>query len=209
MTKTITAEMIHEEFNTACDDLLELINKQDNKAALDRVDRLRKLGFVGAAEVAQASDLERSRLIMEVIQKYAVTHPTNKVISGEEVARINKKYGLFLRDASGYQGTIPEKNLREIEVFKPTGFKRVDISTIWSFSILGHGEAKIEAVPEPEVKFMICCPAKDVKLKHNEKIKKGKIVVQDPIVLSEVEHNCYLIVTAWGPEAKEVNEKLN
>lgn len=74
-------------------------------------------------------------------------------------------------------------------------------------SIRAAAERK-PVIPQPS--FKICAPERDFNTRGWE-VRDGHILVWDPVVLQPVK-NGYLIVTAWGPEAKDelvVNQKMN
>lgn len=229
--ETVTAEMIHEEFYHACDSVIAEAESETTRATIQKADRLRKLGFTSMPAVDDSEGLGRLAQVAKVISKYAVSHPNNKVITGSEAHRICTKYNLAFRPASDYKGEIPEKNLTEIENFRaPDSLQGIyytyqsssgshdcflrneslDYELGFFFSAY-DGSKYQEKSGAAQTALQICAPVKDIKLRPYEKIdeKTGQIVPKDPIVLFPVENNCYLIVTAWGEEAKEVNEKLN
>lgn len=127
-------EKIHNEFDTAPDRLLEeakaLIEKENNvqidKRIFDRGETLNKLGFVKVAD-AVTSDAEKKRIAQldaikkakreeaEIILYYKASYPFLKFLTIDELNRICKKYGLIYTYVSKYIGTVPDKNLKEIE----------------------------------------------------------------------------------------------
>ena len=81
-----------------------------------------KLGFVNTPDaVAHSHSNQKKNQAEELAKKirhYQTFYPNNKFITESGVSAICHKYGLLFGDASNYIGTIPEKNLAEIEQFK-------------------------------------------------------------------------------------------
>jgi hypothetical protein len=117
---------IHEKFNTASDVLLAEAKKILATAVVideDKVDRLNALGFSRSNDVVKGHDdklqKEEARANAELISKYRFKYPTSKFITENQVKEICKKYGLLLGTVDKFTGFVPEKNLKEIEAFKP------------------------------------------------------------------------------------------
>jgi hypothetical protein len=120
---------IHDAIDREADTLLhrpkELIFP--SKAELEKkVERLQKLGFTGSSEVKQLENFdrdiqiqkgvyERDMRIYELARKYRSKYPFLKFITETKLNSICEKYGLAVKDVNKYVGSIPEKNLSEIE----------------------------------------------------------------------------------------------
>lgn len=127
-------EEIHESFNTEVDRLLAeaKISKSldsDKQELVDKCKRLRSLGFSQTKEVIEA-ELEIQRLrdlkiinenkekLIKAINYFKQKYPLYKFITEESVIKICSKYGLVYGEISRYKGTVPDKNLKDIENFK-------------------------------------------------------------------------------------------
>lgn len=229
-------EEIHRAFNTEGDRLLceakQILAKDvDDKITLSN--RMASLGFKqakGAVEGAKLREERRkSQELARLIQHYSTLYPQNRFINEEGVTRICDKYNLICGEVEKYIGSIPEKNLREIENFK---VKDEDVQWVTtSYSVWGSNKHKISheiakmrfehreqntdyrltSVVDKEG-FQICAPMHDFDTKDME-IKNRRLaqVVPDPVVLQPV-NGGYLIVSAWGPEAKDsevISERKN
>ena len=131
-TKEIIEE-IHETFYTEVDRLLAgakimKSTETDKKDILDKAERLKKLGFGNTQEVSEANK-ESDRLseikninyqrkkLSEAIEYFSTKYPMYKFITEESVRKICKKYGLIFGSVEYYKGTVPDKNLENIEKF--------------------------------------------------------------------------------------------
>jgi hypothetical protein len=231
-TKRVTVEEVHREFLTASEKLVSEANQLLANCSVEKSNRLSKMGFSRTGEVVASAEAVRMERLVKVIQKYAISHPNNKVITDDQIKTICNKYGLIMGSVDRFKGFVPEKNLRDMESFKvPTekeypvpdepqqpfipgksslsdlirGF-RIPSSLIYSDFI------RSEFSPAKD-SFSICAPQKDMHINSWERVEDNKIVhVPDPVVLYPIENNCYLIVTAWGDEASDpivVNQKMN
>ncbi len=125
---------IHETFFTEVNRLLEFAGIRtcdvtDKQPLLDKAARLQKLGFHGTQEVRQA-DAEKSRIrdiqyennsreqLKQAILYFSRKYPLYKFISESSVKNICEKYNLVYGPAIRYIGTVPEKNVAEMEQFK-------------------------------------------------------------------------------------------
>lgn len=131
---TVTVEEIHETFYTEVDRLLEYAKvsspiEKPNQALSDKVNRLRKLGFEQAGEIKKMSE-ESVRIqnkqrekgmkaeLIQVITYFSMKYPQYKFITEESVKKICEKYNLVYGETKRYRGTVPDKNLEQIENFK-------------------------------------------------------------------------------------------
>lgn len=219
----VSVEEIHKEFLTACDQIMEEVNTTLAKTTIDKSKRLMDFGFQLSTDIANSQGLIRKGQIADIIKKYQISHPTNKVITSESVQAICEKYSLVHAEVHRFKGFVPEKNLRELERFPYPDEYFVMRYSEWGtlLEISTHKDQK-EAqqaaetshgfVSTPKLQLTICAPQKDMHLYHGEKFVEGKIVSPDPVVLFPIENSCYLIVTAWGEESSDplvVNEKMN
>lgn len=114
-------EEIHRLFHTAADRTREratfTLNEKHQKA-----ERLKALGFKNIPLIKESDDevwkLTRANEIMEYINQYAIDYPAYKFITIEDIDEICNKYGLIFASVSFFNRDVPEKNLREIELFK-------------------------------------------------------------------------------------------
>lgn len=247
-TKALIEE-IHNSFYTEVDRLLadskvKLSLKSEKQALLDKVERLKKLGFTATKEAQEAEpEIERiirnliknnvNDAIAKAIQYFQQKYPQYKFITEDSVKLLCDKYNLVYGSIDKYIGSVPDKNIEQME-----NFKIHPEDEAWRKGPLwGSGAGGYISAPEPEeqssrtrllvydaanVTFKatleICAPLSDFDQKKME--LKGrqlvdKIEVPDPVVLQPVMYNGvkhYLIVTAWGDEATDeavVNEKMN
>jgi hypothetical protein len=124
-------QMVHNEFMTAADVLLEEareIIKNTNLVNEDKVNRLKSLGFTASKEVEDTKEAialrEMSKETARLIEYYKMNYPLNKFITEDQVQKICEKYNLVYGAITRYTGFIPDKNLKEIESWK--GLKDVD-----------------------------------------------------------------------------------
>lgn len=127
-------EEIHESFYTEVDRLLESANignslETNKQALIDKREKLVKLGFTSTKEVVEADkEIERlnalradnaaKKTIIEAINYFSFKYPNYKFITEESVKKICEKYGLIYGAISKYIGTVPSKNITQMEQFK-------------------------------------------------------------------------------------------
>lgn len=132
-SKSIIQE-IHETFYSEVDLLLETAKKfnsleTDKQSLIDKRNRLVAQGFINSIECKEAEieikrlkELERENTekqkLIEAINYFSVKYPLYKFITKESVKKICAKYNLVYSTVDNYIGTVPEKNLKEIENFK-------------------------------------------------------------------------------------------
>lgn len=242
-------EEIHESFFTEVDNLLAdaKIAKSldtDKKDLIEKCNRLKSLGFVNTREVKEATD-ELNRLqrlekeneakqsLIAAINYFSFKYPNYKFITEDSVKRICQKYGLVYGEISRYLGTVPDKNLVQMEQFKIDeddelylftstierfGGRRTMMRSSWETREMynKYNETRVEQYNYPSEIREICqlapleiaAPLKDFNMKGLEvnDFKISKIEIPDPVVLKPVIFNrqkFYLIVTAWGIEASD------
>lgn len=127
-------EEIHHAFYNEVNILLESAKveksiettKQD---LLDKCERLKKLGFTNTKEVHEAQGEinrinntrlanEKNKTLVAAINYFSFKYPNYKFITEDSVRRICEKYGLVYGEINRYKGTVPDKNLKQIEDFK-------------------------------------------------------------------------------------------
>lgn len=247
-------EEIHETFFTEADRLLAQAKishslETDKQPLIDKRDRLIKLGFTNTKECKEAAT-EIKRLnalktenkskegLVRAIDYFSFKYPNYKFITEESVKTICAKYNLVYGAITDYLGTVPTKNIEEMEKFKISpedscymrekwfngrqSEKRhyIDMSeyqrevTNLKNSKYGHYQIT-ENVKECPLE--IAAPIKDFNMEDKE-VKDHKIFkleIPDPVVLKPVyfeRQKYYLIVTAWGLEASDelvINQKMN
>lgn len=247
-TKTeLIIEQIHEDFYSEVDKLLKYAKiKNDesysNPTLVDKANRLRSLGFSSTKESkesfkdeARVEELKRENArkegLREAILYFSNKYPMYKFITEDSVKKICKKYGLVYGDVSKYIGSVPEKNLREIENFKIEDKDICARSFEEYFSLNGsdiiserlvpykgknesiidtrHNSSSIISYIKHEIlPLEIAAPLKDFKMEDSEikDFKVSKIEIPDPVVLQPIHFKGskhYLIVTAWGLEAED------
>lgn len=245
----VLVEEIHETFFTEVDKLLEdakVFNSldTDKQALLDKCERLTKLGFSKSKEVQEATveinrlnnlkiENEEKKKLIDAINYFSQKYPLYKFITEESVKKICEKYGLIYGEISNYIGTIPDKNLKEIEDFKIS--EDDEAYTVDSIFMTELGSINEEPVfmtfkntqsindtkyyrySIEKSKLVIAAPISDfdtkkMKIENHQLIK---VPVQDPIVLKPVIYNekkYFLIMSAWGEEASDenvVNQNFN
>lgn len=127
-------EEIHESFYTEVDRLLEgtkVMKSTETKyeALIKKSEELKALGFTNTKECIEANkeiarlneikeynknNEELNKAILYFQQKY----PLNKFITEDSVKKICEKYNLIYSTIDRYIGTVPDKNLKEIQNFK-------------------------------------------------------------------------------------------
>ena len=239
---------IHEDFFSEVDKLLAEAKisrslettKQD---LIDKSARLKKLGFVSTKEVNEAQEEitrikrleEENKLkvdLISAIDYFSFKYPQYKFITEESVQKICQKYGLIYSEVSKYKGTVPEKNLKQMEDFK---IDQQDQCCLETHTYYHHGVSEKRPLSYSDYKeklrekdseygrefkrydrydYTICTleiagPVGDFNTNGMEvkdyKLQE-KIQIPDPVVLQPVFHRkkkYYLIVTAWGLEASD------
>lgn len=127
-------EEIHETFYTEVDRLLAsaLVANSldtDKDELIEKCNRLKALGFSNTQEVKEAEkeiarldnlkrDNEAKKTLIEAINYFSFKYPNYKFITEESVKKICAKYSLVYGEISRYTGTVPNKNLAQMEEFK-------------------------------------------------------------------------------------------
>lgn len=248
-------EEIHNSFYTEVDKLLaeSKISKSldtDKQDLIDKCTRLKNLGFTNTKEVKEA-ELEIKRIealkienenktsLIQAINYFSFKYPHYKFITEDSVKKICEKYNLIYGTIDRYIGTVPSKNLKQMEDFY---IKDVDKAAISYSEIFGMGriiDIKYHSVSDMNkvgntnqrynhgfggsidhneiCPLEIAAPLSDFNMEKYEvkNFKLSKIEIPDPVVLQPVVYNnqkYYLIVTAWGLESEDelvVNQNNN
>lgn len=236
-------EEIHESFYTEVDRLLasaKIANSLDtNKQGLiEKCARLKTLGFTNTQEVKEAEveitrldnlklDNEKKKTLIEAINYFSFKYPNYKFITEDSVKKICAKYNLVYGAIDRYIGTVPDKNLRQMENFKVLeddecfaygresfwgGEREISIKyqTVEEYKINMGNDMYMYSNYSQKINMKcpleIAAPLKDFNMEGLEvkDFKLSKIEIPDPVVLKPVifhGQKHYLIVTAWGIEA--------
>jgi len=124
-TDSEIVEEIHESFYTASEEILKEANQiLNHDYVMEKAERLKSIGFGKSSEVSNSPEKIKLALLVE---EYKLKYPLYKFITTEQVDQICEKYGLVLGMTSWYIGTMPEKNLKDVERFTGT----YKISDLW------------------------------------------------------------------------------
>lgn len=236
-------EEIHTSFYTEVDNLLleaKNINSlnSDKQELIDKCKRLKSLGFKNSKEVIEGEkEISRLKLLDEenknkkdlfnAIEYFSMKYPMYKFITEDSVKKICEKYNLIYGEIENYIGTVPTKNLEQIENFKIKNEDKCFIKLVESswrsvkeiisytkMQMLINQRVNKWGVYDNSLSFEapleIVAPLKDFNIENMEikDYKISKIEIPDPVVLKPVLFNnkkYYLIVTAWGIEAADEN----
>ncbi len=212
--ETVTAEMIKRDFDRASDVIVETLkhtSHDEHSRMRKKAARLKSLGFSKTSEVREYNIMEDALKSIREFSPY-------RFITEEAVESICKKYGLLFGSSSRYLGEIPEKNLIEIEKFesyqeqKDKKYPKPRDHRSWHEEI--HNVPRGVWAPRFETdgfltrlrevmapKYHIAAPVNMMEHTADE-LKEGYKIVDDPIVFKSVPGG-YLIITAWGSEAKD------
>lgn len=211
------------------------ILQNDNEDILLKVS---DLGFIQAKNIKGKADaiINRRKAQQHLIylSEYERVYPFNRFITKDAVEAICKKYNLYVCDAEKFIGEIPVKNQMDIAKFQvyeedvPTallpgwrnGLGGFISSGAWTLS-WGEDEPTIKVPELVEHKaglgnqragcsLEVIAPLKEINTKGMQ-IRDRRVMTKDPIVLQPVKGG-YLIITAWGAEANDVevqNPKMN
>lgn len=130
--KTIPVEVIHAEFDSAqdrildeCDKILTELNIPTETKIVKKAKMLEELGFINSETINQANSFLRNREEIkqkiditskqaETIKYFKVNYPNEKFITTHELERICNKYELIHAPVTNYIKDIPEKNVIEM-----------------------------------------------------------------------------------------------
>jgi hypothetical protein len=222
---------IHNSYDSSVDKLLAeakeiLANCQTEDVV--KGERLSKLGFVNSIKAKQSEEVLRKKAEAEnqakLIDYYKFNYPNQKFITREQVAEINKKYGLVCVTADCYKMDIPEKNLSEIEAFSLKEGDEVynvyisnwKFTQTYNFQPKGTWSGRDVDISVTEEPFYISCPPSEAIIKNGYSVREDGFIlkdkeIKDPIVMKPV-NGGFLIVSKWGLEASDeivINERMN
>jgi hypothetical protein len=114
---------IHSAFDHEADALIAMSEGGAQMLALEeKAARLKKLGFVNCDEIHQVERkmerIKEEQPFYEIAQKYREKYPDLKFITYYQAEDLCKRYNLIIRNASDYIGSVPDKNLHEIEYWR-------------------------------------------------------------------------------------------
>lgn len=103
--------------------------KTQKQDVIDKAERLKKIGFQGTKEIKEAQeeierlenkqkDNSQKQEIIEAINYFSVKYPHYKFITEASVKRICENHGLIYGTIDLYTGTVPDKNLKQLEEFQ-------------------------------------------------------------------------------------------
>lgn len=218
---------IHNEFNSAGDNLVQQANDILDEAALKGIEKSKRLtacGFKQSSEVIVAENIINTKEAAELVRYYHNKYPFYKFINKEQASLICSKYGLVMGFTSAYKGFVPETKLSMIENFKVD--ENDVLKETWSIGVAdrwrgeelndeGQSANSYTSLYRKEQRlaaFRICAPLKDMDIKATQRVIGNEIKdIPDPVVLQPVKGG-YLIVCAWGDESSDeivVNETMN
>ena len=215
--ETIEAEVIHNEFKSAPDEILAeaqaIIDKTKN-INTGYLDKLSSLGFKRTAYRKENTKLLEQRNLSEeeakLVMYYKKTYPTLHFITSKRRKAICEKYGLVMGPVSAYIKNVPEINLDEI-IKAQKLLKEKDLIHQYTDRYGDKNSISyknIPALPDQYLKTVephelsIVAPLEDFNRKHL-KLNSDyelKYEIKDPVVFQEV-NGGYLILTMWGKEA--------
>lgn len=194
-----------------------------------------KIGEEEAKALYQVEEENKKKAeTIKAINYFSQKYPLYKFITEESILKICNKYGLIYGDVSKYIGNVPENKVDAMLNFKIdendyayiideyVQYSMGSISKIISFE-KGNYLYHKQHDPDKEYTsryynfnkkpFIIAAPLKDfntdkMEVKNFKLVEKKVIPVPDPVVMQPVLFNdkeYYLIVTAWGEEASDVD----
>lgn len=218
---------IHNNFKTISFQYSDVDSKIQNLEKLlekekIKVSKLNPLGFNNTAHHQKILDYKNQiywlKLNNEAFLYFNSKYPLYKFITFKNIIELNNKYNLVLGDFSQYLGEVPDKNIEEINSFKidenDTGFEIFPYferngvkkyNTAEEINTLLNTDYKnYRSSPH---KLATKLPKFQIVASEHLMSKSNKKDIDDPIVVSPVLYKSnlfYLIITAWGDEAKEV-----
>lgn len=224
-------ETIEQQLNSEINSVQELllmeaksiVEKKYSDEEIKVIEDLASLGFTRNKEYIDYEDWKRAKNV----NKYAEAYPMHKFITEGAVKKICKKYGLLLADVGDYKSDIPFENQKAIVNFRVSDehLESSYYSGLINFEwmqrammprmtwvdgqiVVERNEDTITAIDmakKPQFSkaknLKIIAPPSKLKM-EGKKIKGHCLIDKDPIVLQPVKDG-YLIVTAWGFEAKD------
>jgi len=201
----------------------------DKQDLIDKCNRLKALGFTSTQEVKDAqkeiqrlsaleSENKTKQALISAINYFSSKYPQYKFITEESVKTICSKYNLVYGSVDKYIGTVPDKNIQQMQQFKvdPNDecYQRIFRSRynnprwLWGepedfhWATLKDKESYNSPSPLHMMsneswqvfnicKLEICAPEKDFDMTNMETkdFKLSKIEIPDPVVLKPVIYN--------------------
>lgn len=137
ITKQVPVEVIHAEFDSAeervlnsCNELLSSLKITTEDKLESKASKLEALGFVNSEPVKQFKEFKTARAkveekitltenIVKTIQDLKFEHPYDMFITIDELERICNKYDLIHAPVANYIKDIPEQNVLDMVNRKP------------------------------------------------------------------------------------------
>lgn len=243
---------IHNSFYGEQDNLTNWANEKLStetklQSLIDKSERLKKLGFTNSSEVKDAqieidrlnkikSENSQKEEFINAVNYFGMKYPNMKVITFDSVKKLcekYEKYGLIYGDVQYYKGTVPDKNLAEIEKCKDIedDWLWVSFYRNWGLSseFMNKSIMTSEKIKEERLDYhnrkkfeksplIIIAPKSDFDT-SNMTIKDFELVpipIKDPVVGCPLYYNgnrYFGILSAWGGEEANdeivVNQKFN
>jgi len=224
MTKV---QEIHHNFRTISFQYSDVTSKIENLEKLleiekIKVSKLNLLGFNNTIHHKNILDYKNQiywlKLNHEAFVYFNSKYPLHKFITFKNIIDLSNKYNLDLGDFSQYIGEVPDKNIEEINSFK---IDEIDTGFEVGIYFQRNGVKKYNTAEEINTllntdykdyrntphKLATKLPKFQIVASHHLMSKSDKKDIDDPIVVSPVLYKSnlfYIIVTAWGDEAKNV-----
>jgi hypothetical protein len=187
---------------------------------------------IGEVEADALSKIEKENTkkaeTIKAINYFSQKYPLYKFITEESILKICTKYGLIYGEVSKYIGNVPKNKVESMLKFKLNendysytiqrnrSYSRSSEWITVNFkegTSLYHSESDTKYYWFKKKNFIIAAPLKDfdtngMEVEKFKLIEKKVIPVPDPVVMQPVLYNnieYYLIVTAWGEEASDVD----
>lgn len=230
---------IHDTFFTEVDRILEeasiVHTIEIDQSLVDKAMRLSNLGFHNSADTLKGRSEslgtipvqkknQDNRAVTEAVEYFSFKYPNYKFITEDSVKKICEKYGLIYGSVEHYIGTVPDKNLKQIEDFKIKEEDEVFLKTehfngtLMDSSLISYSKVKKEEKAEKEnenyrwatsssylrrirrdkLPLEIAALPKDFDLKKMRVVDKKivSLIDEDPVVLKPVmfKDNKYYLV---------------
>jgi hypothetical protein len=208
------------------------IEELESRMKMDKYELqvLRDHGFVSVPSVVENREIESEVLsrqaIVEALQHYRDLYPQNPFVSSDDLQKIMEKYDLVMGWPEIFKSDIPEKNRAEIAAFKvhestKTTETQRGYLTTKPFTVIydnHYGSSKevyttanyhsivvVGKQADFDMEKRFIDRSRQISEKHEAYYPpRPKFDARDPIVLQSVRYG-YLVVTAWGEEAKLID----
>lgn len=240
---------IHDSFYGEMNLLREYCTNRDSEESvlpdlLRKAERLKALGFKQSQECEEAlkeikriesirtDNIEKERMARAIFY-FQTKYPNYKFINKDSIMKLCEKYGLVFGSISRYKGSIPEKNIKEMETFKIAEedqcyyevegglimrSMRIRDPKYFSFEEYQIRNTEYEALMFENIwkainsKRLLPCSRCIVANKKDMDTSGGFVIgyeifdIPDPVVCHPVffdKQQYFLIETAWGDEASD------